>query len=106
MVAMSEGSRRFIPVAVSVALCLCGVFSSPLLHAAGTQIGTAEKLAQQASGLCQGGSAAEGEAIARKALGVTAEFEPLDYVRAGRKGEVVEDAYLEARRQYRIHRAK
>jgi hypothetical protein len=75
-------------------------------HAAGTQIAQAEKLAQQAGGLCQGGSAAEGEALARKAMALTTEFEPTDYVRAGRKGEVVEDAFLDARRQYRVHRAR
>lgn len=91
------------------ALCslwLCGAVSTSWVQAAGTQIAQAEKLAQQASGLCQGGSAGEGEALARKALLLTDEFEPTDYVRAGRKGEVVEDAFLEARRQYRIHRAK
>jgi hypothetical protein len=87
-------------------LWLCGAVSSSLVHAAGTEIAQAEKMAQQAFGLCQGGSAGEGEAVARKALALTDEFEPTDYVRAGRKGEVVEDAFLEARRQYRIHRAK
>jgi tetratricopeptide (TPR) repeat protein len=104
---MGHASRRSSPFVLSVPLCLC-VF--PLCfataEAAGTQIAQAEKLAQQASGLCQGGSAAEGEALARKALLLTEEFEPTDYVRAGRKGEVVEDEFLEARRQYRIHRAK
>jgi hypothetical protein len=90
-----------VGVLLSVSPCLRGQ-----LVAAGTQIAQSEKLAQQASGLCQGGSAAEGEALARKALALTDEFEPTDYVRAGRKGEVVEDEFLEARRQYRIHRAK
>ena len=36
-------------------------------------------------------------AAARKALELTADFEPTAFVRAGRKGEVVEDAYLAAR---------
>lgn len=45
-------------------------------------------------------------AQARKALGLTAEFEPTAYVKAGRKGEVVEDEYLAAREEYRRHRAR
>lgn len=63
-------------------------------------------MAQQAIAQCESGSAAQGEALARKALALTEEFEPTDYVRAGRKGEVVEDAFLDARRQYRVHRAR
>ena len=43
---------------------------------------------------------------ARKALALTADFEPTAFVRAGRKGEVVEDAYLAARESYRGHRAR
>ncbi|HEY5908869.1 MAG TPA: tetratricopeptide repeat protein [Vicinamibacteria bacterium] len=42
---------------------------------------------------------------ARKALSLTADFEPTAFVRAGRKGEVVEDEYLAARQAYRVHRA-
>ncbi len=49
---------------------------------------------------------AEGLVHAQKALALTADFEPLAYVKAGRKGEVVEDAYLEARAEYRRHRAR
>ena len=45
-------------------------------------------------------------AQARKALALTAEFEPTAFVKAGRKGEVVEDAYLAAREEYRRHRAR
>jgi tetratricopeptide (TPR) repeat protein len=45
-------------------------------------------------------------ADARKALTLTADFEPTAYVRPGRKGEVVEDAYLAARAEYRRHRAR
>jgi tetratricopeptide (TPR) repeat protein len=44
-------------------------------------------------------------ADARRALGLTAEFEPTVFVRAGRKGEVVEDEFLAARGAYRRHRA-
>jgi tetratricopeptide (TPR) repeat protein len=43
---------------------------------------------------------------ARKALALTADFEPTAYVKAGRKGEVVEDAYLAARTEYRHHRSR
>src|SRR5947209_1919887 len=45
-------------------------------------------------------------AQARKALALTAEFEPTAFVKAGRRGEVVEDAYLAAREEYRRHRAR
>jgi tetratricopeptide (TPR) repeat protein len=45
-------------------------------------------------------------ADARKALTLTADFEPTAFVRPGRKGEVVEDAYLAARAEYRRHRAR
>jgi tetratricopeptide (TPR) repeat protein len=44
-------------------------------------------------------------ADARRALGLTGNFDPTAFVRAGRKGEVVEDAYLAARGEYRRHRA-
>ncbi|MGE5126377.1 MAG: tetratricopeptide repeat protein [Betaproteobacteria bacterium] len=42
---------------------------------------------------------------ARRALAATVEFEPTAFVTAGRKGEVVEDAFLAARRGYARHRA-
>jgi tetratricopeptide (TPR) repeat protein len=41
----------------------------------------------------------------RRALRLTADFDPTSFVGAGRKGEVVEDAYLVARAAYRRHRA-
>ncbi len=44
-------------------------------------------------------------AQARQALALTADFEPTAFVAAGRKGEVVEDAYVAARTAYRRHRA-
>jgi tetratricopeptide (TPR) repeat protein len=49
---------------------------------------------------------AEALAEARKALALTSDFEPTAFVTAGRKGEVVEDAYLAAREAYRAHRAR
>lgn len=44
-------------------------------------------------------------ASARRALALTAEFQPTSFVRAGRRGEVVEDEYTAARAEYRRHRA-
>ncbi len=42
---------------------------------------------------------------ARRALAMTAEFVPTEFVTAGRKGEVVEDEFQAARDGYRRHRA-
>jgi len=64
----------------------------------------AEALASSAVRLA-GERPEEALAQARKALSLTAEFEPLAFVKAGRKGEVVEDSYLAARTAYRSHRA-
>jgi hypothetical protein len=44
-------------------------------------------------------------ATARRALAMTAEFVPTDFVATGRKGEVVEDEFQAAREAYRRHRA-
>jgi tetratricopeptide (TPR) repeat protein len=44
--------------------------------------------------------------LARRALELSADFEPLAFVKSGRKGEVVEDDYLAARAAYRRHRAR
>jgi hypothetical protein len=43
---------------------------------------------------------------ARQALALTAEFDPIVFVKAGRKGEVVEDEFQAARAEYRRHRAR
>jgi tetratricopeptide (TPR) repeat protein len=59
-------------------------------------------------------AAAEGQLVSspsralktsRQALAVTVDFDPTAFVGVGRRGELVEDAYLEARRAYRRHRA-
>ncbi len=42
---------------------------------------------------------------ARRALALTVEFVPTEFVKAGRKGEVVEDEFQAARAAYRRHRA-
>ncbi len=44
-------------------------------------------------------------AEARRALALTVDFEPTAFVTAGRKGEVVEDAFQAARAAYKRHRA-
>ena len=64
----------------------------------------AEKLAQDAIALAPR-DAATALQQARKALALTAEFVPTDYVAAGRKGEVVEDEFKAAREAYQRHRA-
>ena len=48
---------------------------------------------------------AQALAQARRALALTEEFEPTAFVTAGRKGEVVEDAFVAARAGYASHRA-
>jgi len=45
-------------------------------------------------------------AQARRALALTSEFDPIVFVKAGRKGEVVEDEFVAARNDYRRHRAR
>jgi tetratricopeptide (TPR) repeat protein len=77
----------------------------PVLAATGAaDVRETEVLARQA--LDKVGTApAEAAAMARRALARTAEFNPTVFVTAGRKGEVVEDAFLAARDSYRRHRA-
>lgn len=65
----------------------------------------AERLAAEAVRLAEDQPEA-GLSQARKALALTSDFEPTAFVKAGRKGEVVEDAYLEGRREFRRHRAR
>jgi tetratricopeptide (TPR) repeat protein len=64
----------------------------------------AERLAAEAVRL---GSEDPSSALARarRALGLTEEFDPTAFVGTGRKGEVVEDEFAAARRAYRRHRA-
>jgi hypothetical protein len=76
-----------------------------LLAAAVSTSEQAERLAEQAVAQA-GAQPAPALVQARKALEMTADFEPTAYVKAGRKGEVVEDEFLAARNEYRSHRAK
>ncbi len=88
---------RVLPAVALLALAVSA-------FAPGTAVKEAERLAADALAT----AAAQPEAAlatARKALALTAEFQPLSFVRAGRRGEVVEDEYTAARREYRRHRA-
>jgi tetratricopeptide (TPR) repeat protein len=76
-----------------------------LLAAAVSTSEQAERLAEQAVAKA-GTQPAAALVQARKALDMTADFEPTAYVKAGKKGEVVEDEFLAARNEYRSHRAK
>ncbi len=64
----------------------------------------AERLAAEAVRLAPQDPAAALQK-ARRALAITAEFVPTEFVTAGRKGEVVEDEFQAARNGYRRHRA-
>jgi tetratricopeptide (TPR) repeat protein len=64
----------------------------------------AERLAQEAVALTAQ-DAAGALHRARRALALTVEFVPTEYVDAGRKGEVVEDEFKAARDAYKRHRA-
>ena len=76
-----------------------------LVLAAATPTDEAERLAAEAVRMATA-QPQQALAQARKALALTAEFEPTAFVKAGRKGEVVEDAYLAAREEYRRHRSR
>ncbi len=67
-------------------------------------IAEAERLAAEAAALGPRDARAAVER-ARRALALTVEFEPTAFVTAGRKGEVVEDAFQAARDGYKRHRA-
>ena len=68
-------------------------------------IAQAEALAAEASGLIAT-QPKEAVARARRALTLTSDFDPIVFVKAGRKGEVVEDEFVAARNDYRRHRAQ
>jgi hypothetical protein len=76
-----------------------------LLAGAAARVTEAERLAGEAVKLA-GTKSPAAKAEARRALDLTAEFDPTAFVSMGRKGEVVEDAYQQARLDYRRHRAR
>lgn len=86
----------------SVLLAGAAAARSPVVPVTPAQV---EQRAEAALVLC----ARDAEAAlrdARAALAETSDFVPTAFVSAGRKGELVEDAYLEARAAYRRHRAR
>jgi tetratricopeptide (TPR) repeat protein len=82
----------------------CLSWAAPLFATDGAATQRAERLAGDAVRLAAT-KPVEALARAREALELTADFEPTAFVTAGRKGVVVEDAYLAARGEYRRHRA-
>jgi tetratricopeptide (TPR) repeat protein len=74
-------------------------------RASAIAIGQAEALAAEAERLLAT-RPKDALARARRALSLTSEFDPIVFVKAGRKGEVVEDEFVAARTDYRRHRAK
>lgn len=75
---------------------------APLILLLAGPVAEAERLAAEALQA----RPAEALASAGRALALTAEFDPIAFVKAGRKGEVVEDEFLAAREDYRRHRAR
>jgi tetratricopeptide (TPR) repeat protein len=87
------------------AAVVAAIASVPRAEAAGeAAVEQAEKMAREAVTACAAGDATAA-ARARQAMALTTEFDPTAFVKAGRKGEVVEDLYVEARKEYRSHRA-
>lgn len=89
---------------LSGSLC-CVLTAVCALAATGSSLEEAERLADDAVRRAAEHPEASLEQ-ARKALALTADFEPTAFVKPGRKGEVVEDAYVAARSDYRRHRAR
>jgi tetratricopeptide (TPR) repeat protein len=90
-----------LPVALALVLTLAATQAAAPRPSATAQ---AERLAQEAQALAPQ-DAAGALQKARRALAHTAEFVPTEFVKAGRKGEVVEDEFKAARDEYKRHRA-
>jgi tetratricopeptide (TPR) repeat protein len=105
---MTPSARERSGRVMGVLLCAAFLFPADRASAAGAgaaAIAQAEALAAEAERLV---STQPKEALvrARKALAVTSDFDPIVFVKAGRKGEVVEDEFVAARNDYRRHRAR
>jgi tetratricopeptide (TPR) repeat protein len=87
-----------------ILLALAIVARASALHAQAAPVKEAERLAAETLAAAAT-RPAEALVSARRALALTADFVPTSFVRAGRKGEVVEDEYRAARAEYRRHRA-
>jgi tetratricopeptide (TPR) repeat protein len=83
-----------------MSLCALVLF----LAATPSPVDEAERLAAEAT-RAAASRPVDAIALSRRALAVTSEFDPIAFVRAGRKGEVVEDTFQAARGAYRQHRA-
>ena len=102
---VAAGQRRGEAVSVTLAVVLAAALTAPGQGPrGGGAIAEAERLAREAMGLAAADPPAAVQK-ARRALALTAEFVPTDFVTAGRKGEVVEDEFQAARDGYRRHRA-
>jgi hypothetical protein len=97
-----DRTRRLACFLFSVPLCLGG---SASLAAQAGRVKESERLAAAALARAAGEPDAA-LAEARRALALTEEFDPTEFVAAGRRGEVVEDAFQAARDAYRRHRAR
>ncbi|PYQ20768.1 MAG: hypothetical protein DMF81_17585, partial [Acidobacteria bacterium] len=83
---------------------MIALLAASLLLAAPSGPREAERLAADAIRLAERQPEAA-LAQSRRALALTAEFDPSIFVAVGRKGEVVEDEFVRARNEYRRHRA-
>src|SRR5687767_14648364 len=88
----------------AAAVIVCGFLGAGWAPAPSTPVQRAETLAAGALSRAAADPAAA-LADARRALALTADFDPTAFVRAGRRGEMVEDSYQAARDAYRLHRA-
>ncbi|HEX9710533.1 MAG TPA: hypothetical protein VGB42_11295 [Candidatus Thermoplasmatota archaeon] len=100
MTALGQSRLRAFTLALGALVPGRDAFAAPP-----TPVEAAERAAQAALALMPTQPAAA-LAEARRALSLTSDFEPTAFVRAGRKGEVVEDEYIAAREAYRAHRAR
>jgi len=92
-------------VSVALFLALAAALAAPPgAPRGGGRTAEAERLAAEAMETAARDPAAALQR-ARRALAMTVEFVPTDFVTAGRKGEVVEDEFQAARREYKRHRA-
>lgn len=87
---------------MAVLLLALAVLGAPT---SATPVAEAERLAAEAIRLASE-RPVDALGAARRALDLTTEFDPIAFVKAGRKGEVVEDEFLAAREEYRRHRSK
>jgi len=92
--------------AIGLSVCLWAWLAAGTSTAADKQaVAKAEAWAAEAIQLLDS-SPERALARAREALALTSDFDPTVFVEVGRRGELVEDAFVKARSGYRRHRAK